>query len=140
MTIRRDLETLAEQGVLERYRGGARTLLLRGRSRVALRAIEGLETKQRIAAAVADMIADGEAVVLDSGTTSLEVARLLRDRRVTVKPLSLQAANALPDAPASEPTARRRTTPARRRGPDRAADPASLSGRSLEPRSSAAAA
>jgi DeoR/GlpR family transcriptional regulator of sugar metabolism len=30
MTIRRDLETLAEQGVLERYRGGARTLLLRG--------------------------------------------------------------------------------------------------------------
>lgn len=30
MTIRRDLEALAEQGVLERYRGGARSLLLRG--------------------------------------------------------------------------------------------------------------
>lgn len=30
MTIRRDLELLAEQGVLERYRGGARSLLLRG--------------------------------------------------------------------------------------------------------------
>lgn len=30
MTIRRDLEVLAEQGVLERYRGGARSLLLRG--------------------------------------------------------------------------------------------------------------
>jgi DeoR/GlpR family transcriptional regulator of sugar metabolism len=102
MTIRRDLETLAEQGVLERYRGGARTLLLRGQEPpFALRAIEGLETKQRLAAAVADMIADGEAVVLDSGTTCLEVARLLRDRRVTVMPLSLQAANALADGPAA---------------------------------------
>ncbi|MFC6937463.1 DeoR family transcriptional regulator [Actinomadura yumaensis] len=30
MTIRRDLEVLASQGVLERYRGGARSLLLRG--------------------------------------------------------------------------------------------------------------
>ena len=30
MTIRRDLDTLAAQGVLERFRGGARTLLLRG--------------------------------------------------------------------------------------------------------------
>jgi DeoR/GlpR family transcriptional regulator of sugar metabolism len=47
------------------------------------------------------MIADGEAVVLDSGTTCLEVARLLRNRRVTVMPLSLQAANALADAPAT---------------------------------------
>jgi DeoR/GlpR family transcriptional regulator of sugar metabolism len=102
MTIRRDLETLAGQGVLERYRGGARTLLLRGQEPpFALRAIEGLETKRRIAAAVADMIADGEAVVLDSGTTCLEVARLLRNRRVTVMPLSLQAANALADAPAT---------------------------------------
>src|SRR5258708_37456234 len=30
MTIRRDLDTLAAQGVLERFRGGARSLLLRG--------------------------------------------------------------------------------------------------------------
>lgn len=30
MTVRRDLEALSAQGVLERYRGGARSLLLRG--------------------------------------------------------------------------------------------------------------
>lgn len=30
MTVRRDLEVLSDQGVLERYRGGARSLLLRG--------------------------------------------------------------------------------------------------------------
>jgi DeoR/GlpR family transcriptional regulator of sugar metabolism len=100
MTIRRDLEVLAEQGVLERYRGGARSLLLRGEEPpFALRAQDGLEAKRRIAAEVAALIADGESVVLDSGTTCLEVARALHDRRITVMPLSLHAANALADAP-----------------------------------------
>jgi DeoR/GlpR family transcriptional regulator of sugar metabolism len=96
MTIRRDLEALSAQGVLERYRGGARSLLLRGEEPpFALRAQEGLAAKRRLAAEVADLIADGESVVLDSGTTCLEVARILAHRRVTVMPLSLHAANAL---------------------------------------------
>ncbi|HJX86305.1 MAG TPA: DeoR/GlpR family DNA-binding transcription regulator, partial [Gemmatimonadales bacterium] len=96
MTIRRDLETLADQGVLERYRGGARSLLLRGEEPpFALRAQEGLEVKRRIAAEVASLIADGESVVIDSGTTCLEVAYALQHRRLTVMPLSLHAANAL---------------------------------------------
>lgn len=100
MTIRRDLEILADQGVLERYRGGARSLLLRGdEPPFALRAQEGQETKRRIAAEVAGLIADGESVVLDSGTTCLEVARALEHRRLTVMPLSLHAVNALSGAP-----------------------------------------
>lgn len=100
MTIRRDLEALADQGVLERYRGGARSLLLRGEEPpFALRAQEGLEAKRRIAAEVAGLIADGESVVVDSGTTCLEVARALQDRRLTVLPLSLHAVNALTGAP-----------------------------------------
>lgn len=100
MTIRRDLEALAAQGVVERYRGGARSLLLRGEEPpFALRAQEGLEAKRRIAAEVAGLIADGESVVLDSGTTCLEVARALAHRRLTVMPLSLHAVNVLTDAP-----------------------------------------
>ncbi|MFF4580512.1 DeoR/GlpR family DNA-binding transcription regulator [Streptomyces sp. NPDC001389] len=100
MTIRRDLEALAEQGVLERYRGGARSLLLRGEEvPFPLRARDGLEVKRRLAAEVAALLADGESVVLDSGTTCLEVARALHPRRMTVMPLSLHAANALADAP-----------------------------------------
>ncbi|MCP2244520.1 transcriptional regulator, DeoR family [Lentzea aerocolonigenes] len=96
MTIRRDLEVLAAQGVLERFRGGARSLLLRGSEPpFALRSDENTDAKRRIAAAVADMITDGESVVLDSGTTCLEVARLLHDRRLTVMPLSLHAVNAM---------------------------------------------
>ncbi|MBD0740343.1 DeoR/GlpR family DNA-binding transcription regulator [Streptomyces sp. CBMA29] len=99
MTIRRDLEALAEQGVIERYRGGARSLLLRGEEPpFALRARDGTDAKRRIAAAVARMLTDGESVVLDSGTTCLEVARALEHRRLTVMPLSLHAANALTGA------------------------------------------
>lgn len=100
MTIRRDLEVLAAQGVLERYRGGARSLLLRGEEPpFALRASEGVEAKRRIAREVASLLADGESVVLDSGTTCVEVAHVLRDRRLTVLPLSLHAVNALVGAP-----------------------------------------
>src|SRR5690242_12116802 len=100
MTIRRDLDTLAAQGVLERVRGGARTLLLRGEEPpFALRAHEAVDAKRRIAAEVSALIADGESVLLDSGTTCLEVARLLRQRPVTVMPLSLQAIHTLSDPP-----------------------------------------
>jgi DeoR/GlpR family transcriptional regulator of sugar metabolism len=100
MTIRRDLEVLADQGVLERFRGGARSLLLRGEGPpFGLRAHDGVAVKQRIAAEVARLIADGESVVIDGGTTCLEVAKALRDRRITVMPLSLHAANALAGGP-----------------------------------------
>lgn len=100
MTIRRDLEALAAQGVLERYRGGARSLLLRGEEPpFALRTQNGVEAKRRIAAEVAALIGDGESVVLDSGTTCLEVARAFEHRRLTVMPLSLHAVNALTAAP-----------------------------------------
>jgi DeoR/GlpR family transcriptional regulator of sugar metabolism len=99
MTVRRDLEQLADQGMLERYRGGARTLTLRGEEPpFTVRTHESREAKRRIAEAVAELIADGEAVVLDSGTTCLEVARLLTPRRLTVMPLSMHAANALTGA------------------------------------------
>ncbi|MEU6782838.1 DeoR/GlpR family DNA-binding transcription regulator [Nonomuraea angiospora] len=100
MTIRRDLDALAAQGVLERVRGGARTLLLRGEEPpFALRAREAVDAKRRIAAEVSSLIADGETVLLDSGTTCLEVARLLHQRPVTVMPLSLQAIHILGDSP-----------------------------------------
>jgi DeoR/GlpR family transcriptional regulator of sugar metabolism len=100
MTVRRDLDTLSAQGALERYRGGARTLLLRGEEPpFALRRTDAVEAKQRIAAAVAGLIADGESVLLDSGTTCVEVARALHGRRLTVMPLSLHATSVLTDAP-----------------------------------------
>ncbi|MFE0674551.1 DeoR/GlpR family DNA-binding transcription regulator [Streptomyces sp. NPDC058867] len=100
MTVRRDLDVLASHGVLERVRGGARTLQLRGEEPpFALRAHEATEAKRRIAAEVDALVKDGETVLLDSGTTCLEVAALLRGRPLTVMPLSLQAIHVLSDAP-----------------------------------------
>ncbi|GAA3687295.1 DeoR/GlpR family DNA-binding transcription regulator [Nonomuraea antimicrobica] len=100
MTIRRDLDELAQQGVVRRVRGGALSLLLRGEEPpFGVREQEAVEAKRRIGAEVAALIADGEAVVLDGGTTVLEVARALVDRRVTVLPLALQAVRVLATAP-----------------------------------------
>jgi DeoR/GlpR family transcriptional regulator of sugar metabolism len=100
MTIRRDLDDLAQQGVVRRVRGGAVSLLLRGEEPpFGIREREATEAKRRIGVEVASLIADGEAVLLDGGTTALEVARALRDRRVTVLPLAMQAASELTTAP-----------------------------------------
>lgn len=100
MTIRRDLDDLARQGVVRRIRGGALSLLLRGEEPpFGVREHEAVAEKRRIAAEIAGLIADGEAVLLDGGTTTLETARALRDRRLTVLPLSLQIAQELSTAP-----------------------------------------
>ncbi|MFC5822501.1 DeoR/GlpR family DNA-binding transcription regulator [Nonomuraea insulae] len=100
MTIRRDLDELAQQGVVRRVRGGALSLLLRGEEPpFGVREREAVETKRLIGQQVAALIADGEAVVLDGGTTALEVARALVDRRVTVLPLALQPVMLLAAAP-----------------------------------------
>jgi DeoR/GlpR family transcriptional regulator of sugar metabolism len=100
MTIRRDLDLLAAHGVLRRVHGGAVPATPSGvEPPFAARATTSADAKHAIAAAAVDLIHDGETIVLDSGTTALEVARLLRDRAVTVLPLSLHAAQELLDAP-----------------------------------------
>jgi DeoR/GlpR family transcriptional regulator of sugar metabolism len=55
-----------------------------------VRAFEAAEAKERIGRAVAGLIADGETVVLDCGTTTAEVGRALRGRPVTILPLGLR--------------------------------------------------
>jgi DeoR/GlpR family transcriptional regulator of sugar metabolism len=100
MTIRRDLDVLVDQGVARRVRGGAVNLLMRGDELpYAMRELEGGDAKRRIAVETAGLIADGEAVGLDSGTTVVQVARALSGRRLTALPLSLHAAMVLAASP-----------------------------------------
>jgi DeoR/GlpR family transcriptional regulator of sugar metabolism len=105
-TTRRDLEQLAEAGRLERVHGGARSILRDPASaalseRPALeREREQLIEKQQIGRAAALRVADGETVFIGSGTTTLEVARNLRNHaQLTVITNSLLVVNALADAP-----------------------------------------
>lgn len=103
LTIRRDLDALAERGMARRVRGGAVSLLMRGAELpYSMREIDSADVKRAIAATVADLIDDGEAVVLDSGTTAVEVARCLAGRRITAMPLSLHAALVLSSSPVTQ--------------------------------------
>lgn len=104
-TIRRDLEVLAANGVLRRVHGGARSLLGRGENPgYGQRELEDQGVKQRIAAAVADLLAGREHVWLDSGSTATEVARTLAGRDLTLMPMSLRSLNAAADADPSAGT------------------------------------
>jgi DeoR/GlpR family transcriptional regulator of sugar metabolism len=92
MTIRRDLDVLERDGAVRRIHGGAvRANLRRNEPPYAVRALEAVEAKRRIGRAAAELISAGETIILDSGTTAMEVARAVRGRAITVLSLGLRA-------------------------------------------------
>jgi DeoR/GlpR family transcriptional regulator of sugar metabolism len=99
MTIRRDLELLEREGLLQRVHGGAvSTISGSYEPPFAVRAHLGSQQKARIGAAAAALIGANETVVIDSGSTAFAVARALRGRRqLTVCALSVRAAAELGD-------------------------------------------
>lgn len=80
VTIRSDLDQLAKEGVLIRDRGGAvvntNTALTTAFNQ---RAEQHLEEKQRIGKAAARLVNPGDTVILDAGTTLMELAKVLVD-------------------------------------------------------------
>src|SRR5512135_3469769 len=96
-TARRDLESLASQGKAQRVRGGGIAIEQAPPELPILeREGEQPEEKARIGRAAASLVADKETIFLGSGTTVLEVARNLRDRKqLTVITNSLPVLNAL---------------------------------------------
>lgn len=93
-TIRRDLDFWNKQGVLRRTHGGA-VHLVDGQGLPPLedRTTRQTREKQDIAREAAARIQDGDAVLLDGGTTTLEIARLLVGRPVQIVTNSLPIAN-----------------------------------------------
>jgi DeoR/GlpR family transcriptional regulator of sugar metabolism len=101
VTVRSDLSTLAEQGLVARVRGGVRTLQ-HGQSEVGfdLRLRLEVERKRAIARAAAALIGEGEAIALDASTTAYYLALELRTKReLVVVTNGLLVATALADAP-----------------------------------------
>jgi DeoR/GlpR family transcriptional regulator of sugar metabolism len=103
-TVRRDLRELDDAGLLRRVHGGA--LPRHGDAApFATRARRAPEAKASIARRAAAMVADGQVVVLDGGTTTLELARALRDDlRASVITTSPPIAMALAEHPGLEIT------------------------------------
>jgi len=87
MTIRRDLEVLAGQGVLERYRGGARSLLLPGgRPRPGELGLTGPLTEASLAALRFDTAVIGccGLTAYDLADAAIKRAAIASARRVIV--------------------------------------------------------
>jgi DeoR/GlpR family transcriptional regulator of sugar metabolism len=100
MTVRRDLRTLARDGKVERVRGGA----VRASDEPPFEqiAVERFEAKDRIGAAAAALVEDGQTVMIDIGTTTLQAARHLHGRDITVITSSLAVLEELVGDPAIE--------------------------------------
>ncbi len=80
-TIRRDLDALAREGKVERTHGGARPVEGAGPEvPYAVKKDVRRAEKAAIAAVAAAMVSDGDSVILDSGSTTYEVAVALRRR------------------------------------------------------------
>lgn len=101
MTIRRDLSMLSNQGLLQRVHGGA--VSRRGRSYeppYLMRSTNNVEDKHAIGEMASTLVMDGDSLVLDNGSTVLELAKVLVGKRnLTVLTASLAVANILADAP-----------------------------------------
>lgn len=93
-TVRRDLDQLEEAGSARRTHGGVfYTGSSLGMPPFEERQPAQWDKKQAIAQRAADLIEDGDAVLLDGGTTTYEVARLLVGRPLQIVTNSLPVAN-----------------------------------------------
>jgi DeoR/GlpR family transcriptional regulator of sugar metabolism len=101
VTIRADLQALAEYNLLVRTHGGA---VPTGRGlpelSLSLRRQQQVSEKSRIGEAAALLVADGDAIFLDTSSTALAIAqRLKQHHHLTVITNSLAIAQEMLDAP-----------------------------------------
>jgi DeoR/GlpR family transcriptional regulator of sugar metabolism len=81
-TIRQDLERLEVEGYVSREHGGAylKTMTRQVES-LSLQHSENMDKKRKIGVRAASLVSDGEAIILDAGSTTTEVAHGLIDRQ-----------------------------------------------------------
>ena len=81
VTIRGDLDALADGGSLVRSHGGA-LKRLEGDLRIAVKETLNHREKLRIAHAAARLIRRGDTIILDSGTTTAEIAKQIKSLKL----------------------------------------------------------
>lgn len=96
-TIRRDLFALENEGKLKRVYGGAiKPTFHNGEAPYTLRQTLHPEEKRAIGQRAAELIQDGSTIVIDVGTTTLELAQAIQGKKgLTVLTNSLPVASAL---------------------------------------------
>ena len=100
VTIRGYLRDLEGEGKLRRTHGGAIPVGKSGEEPDSKRkAVEHIAEKQRIANAAATLVDDGDVVALDTGTTTLELAKALSAKKhLTIVTNDLKIASFMEDA------------------------------------------
>jgi DeoR/GlpR family transcriptional regulator of sugar metabolism len=100
-TVRKDLSILEQKGLLKRTHGGAVSLRPPMEQEVATRQARNLEAKIVIARAAIRLLASGEAVFLDNGTTIQQIAQALVNSglRFTIVTAAPGVADAVADTP-----------------------------------------
>jgi DeoR family transcriptional regulator, aga operon transcriptional repressor len=99
-TVRRYLDRLSTAGRIERIHGGAKLIEEATHELpVQLRMSQNQEEKKNIGRAAANLIQEGDTVFIGSGTTSLEVAKHLGSRKISVVTNSIPVMNALAGSP-----------------------------------------
>jgi len=96
-TIRRDLRSLQSQGLIVKTHGGAMNRVAAPRS-FENRLEHAANLKSLIGKAAADLVEEGECVLIDSGTTALNVARSLSVNRAKVLTNSLEVAKVISES------------------------------------------
>ena len=93
-TVRNDLRDLENFGMLTRTHGGAMVKSKAGfESDLGQRKVQNRKEKQKIANLAIDLIEDGDTIILDVGTTTLELAKLLHKKNdITVVTNDLEIA------------------------------------------------
>jgi DeoR family transcriptional regulator of aga operon len=102
VTIRADLSTLESAGALTRTHGGALSVVDADQS-LGVKQLQHHPEKLRIAQAAVALIREGETIILDSGTTTAEIARCIRRlelKSINVITNALNIAALLIDVPA----------------------------------------
>jgi len=103
-TIRADLRELDREGLLVRTHGGALNRARAGFEQVSSkRSTQNLAAKRAIGREASTLVHDGDTVLIDTGTTTFELARLLVSRRgITVVTNDIEIARTLEEAPDAE--------------------------------------
>lgn len=102
VTIRGDLAMLESAGALTRTHGGALPRAEESDEPLGVKQLQHHAEKVRIAAAAASLIREGETIILDSGTTTAEIARAIRKleiKSINVITNALNVAALLMDIP-----------------------------------------
>ncbi|MCE5286227.1 MAG: DeoR/GlpR family DNA-binding transcription regulator [Pelosinus sp.] len=97
-TIRRDLQDLDQAGLLQRTHGGAVSSEIGMELSFGDREVQLLEEKRLMAEVAAGLVEDGETVLLDAGTTTLEIAKALRTKKITVATNSMEIVRVFMDS------------------------------------------